>query len=660
MTDQQALAAYARERDPAAFALLVERYQQLVYAACRRQLAREADVQDAVQQTFFRLARHGGMISTSLANWLYTCAMHVAVDMIRADASRRRRELAWAEQVPSAEERQAQEQLLGAVDEAMLELTPADRELIVEHYLNGQTQTALARQADLTPAGVKWRLDRAVERLRTLLRTRGVEVSAIAIATFAAADMSSAAVPATLTTELTKIGIAGVGTQTIGTGLKVGAITMSMKAQIAVAVALGALGLTGGIALVAPKLAGSPPATAPTTAPALSALADEVAKAVVHAVGSATPPGEDGVAQEKINAIGEDMRRFVNAHAILNIDADAQARLIESLSAHLNETITKRDKDQLWLELSDTIQSLRLKLHLALVGMDMSDAQKAAQAEQRQWIRQIVDDLSDKPVPSNLNAMQRAMMAAKGAPSPLSPRQQQSMAFDIATNDPLDPLSWPMSEEQFDRLRAEFEKPNTLGLEVIPKIAWIAGPIIAHNAASAAVGEDFTGVTCQWGSSSSSVGAILDFQFPSNSPRRGAGVRLQTTKDVTWGIQFNPLTGLPEVGEARLERLVVGVTPDVREIEGKNGTRIAHLPVSSWKQADGWSDERLRQLITERGAASVPVPPTNPKPNSIDPPAADKAFYVFQTPAGNMAVLKITRVWRTDQPLIEAVVRSRR
>ena len=56
MTETTLLANYAMRRDAEAFAQLVTRYQRLIFATCRRVLHEPQDVDDAVQETFLRLA----------------------------------------------------------------------------------------------------------------------------------------------------------------------------------------------------------------------------------------------------------------------------------------------------------------------------------------------------------------------------------------------------------------------------------------------------------------------------------------------------------------------------------------------------------------------------------------------------------------------------
>ena len=57
MNAVQALQDFSLPRDPQAFCYLVDTYNSLVYATCRRRLSSADDIDDAVQEVFVSLAR---------------------------------------------------------------------------------------------------------------------------------------------------------------------------------------------------------------------------------------------------------------------------------------------------------------------------------------------------------------------------------------------------------------------------------------------------------------------------------------------------------------------------------------------------------------------------------------------------------------------------
>src|SRR4051794_14253032 len=76
VADAALLERFARDRDEAAFELLLRRHGPMVLAACRRLLGDEDDAEDAFQAAFLALARKAGSLARreAVAAWLYRVA----------------------------------------------------------------------------------------------------------------------------------------------------------------------------------------------------------------------------------------------------------------------------------------------------------------------------------------------------------------------------------------------------------------------------------------------------------------------------------------------------------------------------------------------------------------------------------------------------------
>src|SRR4051794_38306968 len=86
---------YATSRDETAFHELVREHQGMVYSTCLRVLKQpSAEVEEAVQDTFLKLARSAGDIHGNVAAWLNACAHTTALDRRRRQRSRAWRERA--------------------------------------------------------------------------------------------------------------------------------------------------------------------------------------------------------------------------------------------------------------------------------------------------------------------------------------------------------------------------------------------------------------------------------------------------------------------------------------------------------------------------------------------------------------------------------------
>src|SRR5437016_5185574 len=76
--DAALLRQYARGGDAAAFAELVRRYADMVYATARRVTGSDDDALDVSQDCFLRLARGSAAITGSLAAWLHRTSLNRA------------------------------------------------------------------------------------------------------------------------------------------------------------------------------------------------------------------------------------------------------------------------------------------------------------------------------------------------------------------------------------------------------------------------------------------------------------------------------------------------------------------------------------------------------------------------------------------------------
>jgi len=88
--DSDLLKLFAAEKDEAAFAEIVRRYGQLVWAVCRHLLPSDADADDAFQASFLVLVRNPQSVrdGTRLGPWLNSVAYRICLKA-RREAGRR-------------------------------------------------------------------------------------------------------------------------------------------------------------------------------------------------------------------------------------------------------------------------------------------------------------------------------------------------------------------------------------------------------------------------------------------------------------------------------------------------------------------------------------------------------------------------------------------
>jgi RNA polymerase sigma-70 factor (ECF subfamily) len=185
--DMSLLRRYTERGDHAAFAEITRRYAGVVFAACHRVLGDSARAEDVAQETFFRLMRKPQAVSQSLGAWLHTAATNLAVDVVRSEAARRRREHEYAEEIIQEREDAALEvstwaELSPQLDAALSELPEDDRALLIAHFLQGRAQNELAAEAKTSAATMCRRIRNAVEALQQKLRNRGMFAAPLCLA----------------------------------------------------------------------------------------------------------------------------------------------------------------------------------------------------------------------------------------------------------------------------------------------------------------------------------------------------------------------------------------------------------------------------------------------------------------------------------------------
>jgi RNA polymerase sigma factor (sigma-70 family) len=182
MTDSDLLRKFVDDRDEDAFAQIVDRHIDMVYAAANRQLAGSSHADDVTQAVFIVLAKKAVKVNgITLAGWLVNAARLLAKQSIREEARRKQREQQAA--IMKAEYYKPEEwQRVGPiVDEALSRLGPKDRTAVTLRYLEGREIGEVAASMGVSEAAAAKRLTRALSKLRRLFARRGVEIASLSI-----------------------------------------------------------------------------------------------------------------------------------------------------------------------------------------------------------------------------------------------------------------------------------------------------------------------------------------------------------------------------------------------------------------------------------------------------------------------------------------------
>jgi RNA polymerase sigma-70 factor (ECF subfamily) len=202
--DLRLLRRFANQRDADAFAQIVQKYSGVVYATALRILGDGARAEDVSQETFFRLMRRPHDIKQNVGAWLHRTATHLALDCLRSESSRRKREIAY--EGDCEREASTWAELSPAIDQALTELPEELQLLLVRHYLLGQTQAELAEQTGHSPATISRRMKAALEELRLRLRLKGLTALPAVLAGLLC-HVAARKAPATLAVQLGKMSL---------------------------------------------------------------------------------------------------------------------------------------------------------------------------------------------------------------------------------------------------------------------------------------------------------------------------------------------------------------------------------------------------------------------------------------------------------------------
>ena len=154
--------ARARKGDADAFEQLVNTYRDQVFRLALRMCGNETDAD-----------RGDSRFST----WLYQLTTHAAIDLLRRQKRRGETdditEISVADPAPGPQQQAEQSETRQAVRDAMAQLTPEYRQIVVLRFLQELSYEEIAAALKLPPGTVKSRLNRAKAQLRGILAGMG-------------------------------------------------------------------------------------------------------------------------------------------------------------------------------------------------------------------------------------------------------------------------------------------------------------------------------------------------------------------------------------------------------------------------------------------------------------------------------------------------------
>jgi RNA polymerase sigma factor (sigma-70 family) len=199
--DCELLQAFVRRSDQPAFADVVRRHLDLVYATALRKLEDPGAAEEVAQNVFAALARKAWQFAPddSLPAWLYRTTLLEAKSWLRGELRRRRREQAAAElgtTMKTPDEQPALRALVPLLDEALLSLREKERTALLLRYYESQSLRDVGVALGVSEDAARKRVGTALDSLSSFFQRRGFR-TATAAATAAALQHTAAAAPAT-------------------------------------------------------------------------------------------------------------------------------------------------------------------------------------------------------------------------------------------------------------------------------------------------------------------------------------------------------------------------------------------------------------------------------------------------------------------------------
>ena len=169
------LARYREFRDDASLQEIMREHLPTLRVVARRILHRPDLVEDAVQEAFIRFIRSRDDIRGPVGPWLSTVVFNAALNLLRSESVRRRRESEFASESGLREAGQAlDDEVRRLIGECIATLEEAQRSVIARVFFLGKTQAEIAVEDGVTQVAVHKRMRKALSQLRWQIIKHGL------------------------------------------------------------------------------------------------------------------------------------------------------------------------------------------------------------------------------------------------------------------------------------------------------------------------------------------------------------------------------------------------------------------------------------------------------------------------------------------------------
>ena len=203
--DFELLQRFTRHGEQSAFADVVRRHLDLVFATALRKVEDPGAAQEVAQNVFASLARKAWRFAPddSLPAWLHKAALLESKSWLRGELGRRRREQTAAElgtTMRTPEDQPAFQALVPLLDDALLSLREKDRAALLLRYYESQSLRDVGAAFGVSEDTAQKRVQSALEKLAEFFKRRGFKTATVAAAAAALQHTAASASAALVST----------------------------------------------------------------------------------------------------------------------------------------------------------------------------------------------------------------------------------------------------------------------------------------------------------------------------------------------------------------------------------------------------------------------------------------------------------------------------
>src|SRR5258706_1650904 len=196
--DFELLQRFVRHGEQSAFADVVRRHLDLVFATALRKIEDPGAAQEVAQNVFTALARKAWRFAPddSLPAWLHKTALLESKSWLRGELRRRRREETAAElgtTMKTPNEQGAFQALLPLLDEALLSLREKDRTALLLRFYESRSLRDVGAAFGVSEDTAQKRVQSALEKLAEFFKRRGFKTASVAAAAAALQNTAASA-----------------------------------------------------------------------------------------------------------------------------------------------------------------------------------------------------------------------------------------------------------------------------------------------------------------------------------------------------------------------------------------------------------------------------------------------------------------------------------